>query len=76
MSNTQIANMLTIGGVSLALVIANLPLSPSLGILAFTGIDSCYFTECQFHREYRKSSITNIKEEYNYIIVKNIKGEE
>lgn len=45
MSNTQIANIVTIGGISLALVIANLPLIPSLGILAITGISSCYFTE-------------------------------
>ena len=54
MSNTQIANIVTIGGISLALVIANLPLIPSLGILAITGIGSCYLTESQFHREYRK----------------------
>ena len=56
MSNTQIANMLTIGGVSLALVIANLPLIPSLGILALTGIGSCYFTECQFHRNFNNKA--------------------
>ena len=45
MSNTQIANIVTIGGVSLALVIANLPLIPSLGILALTGIGATFLTE-------------------------------
>lgn len=45
MSNTKIANILTIGGVSLALVIASLPLIPSLGILALTSIGCCYLTE-------------------------------
>ena len=45
MSNTQIANIVTIGGVSLALVIANLPLIPSLGILTLTGIGATFLTE-------------------------------
>ena len=45
MSNTKIANITTIGGVSLALVIANLPLIPSLGILALTGIGATFLTE-------------------------------
>ena len=45
MSNTKIGNLITIGGVSLALVIANLPLIPSLGILALTGIGATFLTE-------------------------------
>ena len=55
MSNTQIANIVTIGGVSLALVIANFPLIPSLGILAMTGIGSCYFTENQVYKDILKN---------------------
>ena len=45
MSNTKIANLTTIVGVSLALVIANLPLIPSLGILALTGIGASFLSE-------------------------------
>ena len=45
LSITQIANIVTIGGISLALVIANLPLIPSLGILALTGIGTSYLSE-------------------------------
>ena len=45
MSNTKIANLTTIAGVSLALVIANLPLIPSLGILALTGIGATFLSE-------------------------------
>ena len=45
MTNTKIANLTTIGSVSLALVIANLPLIPSLGILALTGIGATFLTE-------------------------------
>ena len=45
MSNTQIANIVTIGGVSIALVIAGFDLIPSLGILALTGIGATFLTE-------------------------------
>ena len=45
LSNTKIANLLTVGGTSLALVIASLPLIPSLGILALTSLACCYLSE-------------------------------
>ena len=45
MSNTKIANLTTLGGVSLALVIANLPFIPWFGILALTGIGATFLSE-------------------------------
>ena len=55
MSNTQIANIVTIGGVSIALLIAGFDLIPSLVILALTGIGSCYFTENQVYKDILKN---------------------
>ena len=43
-SNTT-ANLITIGGVSAMLLIAGLPLTPSIGILGFTVLGCKYLTD-------------------------------
>ena len=48
-SNTT-ANLITIGGVSAMLLIAGLPLTPSIGILGFTALGCKYLTDKRNHK--------------------------